>query len=388
MTKKLMFLKSLIMVLVAVPAMPAAIQVNEENSGIQLTFEGNRAFTADRLQIAMELNGELSRSSDRVTTNDELERLLQIAMNGKHRRPRDQAITTDELEQGLERLRQFLMAEGYLHPRIGKPQIEKTRSGFAAKVAIEEGSLYCLGDVKVTGATVFSEEQIVQALEIKSGDPFKWKAISRWFGKLQEMYGDGYPNLNLIHHQKPKPAEPGRDEVTVDLTIDIQEGTGFVRVDLPPHSEQLSLPPSPFETFAAQPTATVVWSKTIGRLESPESVAIITALTVQDTTGSPSIMRGLRIDLTHRVEPNCDLIYVAWRIMCERANAAVYVEEARLEEVRDNLGRGAAELQPMVGVSAGTTGLIVCGYQFSNHGPFALAALFTRAIAELKEASR
>ena len=85
----------------------------------------------------------------------------------------------------MERLRQFLMAEGYLNPRIGKPQVEASGSGFIGRVPLEEGPLYHLGKVKVRGATVFSEDQIIQALEIKPGDPFRWKAISRWFGKLQ-----------------------------------------------------------------------------------------------------------------------------------------------------------------------------------------------------------
>ena len=93
--------------------------------------------------------------------------------------------------------------------------------------------------------------------------------------------------------------------------------------------------------------------------------------------------------------------------MCERVNAAVYVEEARLEEVRNGLERGAASLRPWefisqyesrVGLVLMSSGLIVCGYQFSDFHPYEppaiyrrrseLTSLFTRAIAELKEASR
>lgn len=174
---------------------------------------------------------------------------------------------------------------------------------------------------------------------------------------------------------------------TVDLTLDMQEGSRFIRIEqgTPPPKELSS---SPLEAFAARSTAKVVWSKTIGRLESPESVAILTALTVHDTTGSPSLIRGLRIDLAHSVYVECDWKYSAWKIMCERTDAAVYVEEGRLEEVRNSLGRGAAELRPMEFISASTSGLIVCGYQFSDRQPIELAALFTRAIAELKEGSR
>lgn len=79
--------------------------------------------------------------------------------------------------------------------------------------------------------------------------------------------------------------------------------------------------------------------------------------------------------------------------MCQHANAAVYVEEGRLETVRHGIERGAAELRPwefisQFGGSHVSGGLIVCGYQFSDRRPQDLAALFSNAIAELKAASR
>jgi hypothetical protein len=152
------------------------------------------------------------------------------------------------------------------------------------------------------------------------------------------------------------------------------------------------LAPSPLEAFVARSTATVVWSKLIGRLEGPESRATVTALIVEDTTATPRVMRGLRIDLAHiGAPPSCDWKYVAWMILCKRANAAVYVEEGRLEEVRNSLKSGGAVLRPWEFISHYTStfssGLIVCGYQFSYRRSSELAALFTRAIAELKEAS-
>ena len=164
-----------------------------------------------------------------------------------------------------------------------------------------------------------------------------------------------------------------------------------------PSAKPKDLPPSPLEAFAARSTAKVVWSKTVGQLESQEARATITALTIEDNTATPSVMRGLRIDLAHKVaNPTCDYKYSAWRIMCERPNAAVYVEEARLEKARDGILRGAAELRHMEFISRYETtapgqaafGLIVCGYPFSNRQPDELAVLFTRGIAELKGAPR
>lgn len=204
------------------------------------------------------------------------------------------------------------------------------------------------------------------------------------------MYGSQYPNLKPIPRQELKVANSERPEMTVDLTVDIEEGARFIRIDQSERPREPSLSPSPLEAFAARPAAKVVWSKMIGRLEGSEARATLTALRIEDAAATPSVMRGLRIDLAraHTGQAECDWKYLAWKIMCERANAAVYVEEERLEEVRNGVGRGAAQLRPMEFISASTSGLIACGYQFSHSSPYELAALFTRGIAELKESSR
>ena len=158
-----------------------------------------------------------------------------------------------------------------------------------------------------------------------------------------------------------------------------------------------SLQPTRLEAFAERPSAKITWSKVIGRLESQESRATITALIVEDRTSKPSVMRGIRVDLAHiGATPSCDWKYTSWRIMCERANAAIYVEERRLEAVRNGIKRGAAQLRPMEFISRygtncpgrASTGLIVCGYQFSDRKPRELAELLTRAIVELKAIPR
>jgi|SRR5215471_163807 len=169
--------------------------------------------------------------------------------------------------------------------------------------------------------------------------------------------------------------------------------SGGARLAAPPRD----LPKSPLEAFATRSTAKVTWSKMIGQFESQESRATITALIVEDTTRKPSIMRGLRMDLAHiGATPSCDHKYTAWTIMCKRVNAAIYVEEGRLERVRNDINRGVAELRPMEFISQYSVnapgrvsmGLIVCGYQFSGRAPGDLAELFTRAIAELRAESR
>ena len=153
------------------------------------------------------------------------------------------------------------------------------------------------------------------------------------------------------------------------------------------------LPPSPLEAFATRSTAKVILLKPIGRFESRKSNATLAVVILEDQTTTAKVMRGLRIDLAHNgATPACDWRYTAWQIMCQRANAAVYVEEARLVEVRNRIAQGAAELRPGEFISeyAGTNsaGLIICGYEFPDRGPSELADLFTRAIGELRPTSR
>jgi hypothetical protein len=159
-------------------------------------------------------------------------------------------------------------------------------------------------------------------------------------------------------------------------------------------NEPADLPPSPLEAFAARSTAKLVLSKTIGSFVSQKSRATVAIVVVEDPTASPKLMRGLRIDLAHSEQtPQCDWRYSAWQIMCRRPDAAVYVEEARLEKVRSMLWRGVADLRPGEFISAyesnsPASGLIICGYDFPDRSASQLAELLTVALAELKSTAR
>jgi len=61
-----------------------------------------------------------------------------------------------------------------------------------------------------------------------------------------------------------------------------------------------SLQPTPLEAFAELPATHVAWSKEVGRIESGEAHAVITALVLEDTAQPPDRMRGIRIELSSR----------------------------------------------------------------------------------------
>ena len=367
MDKKWVLFNAILIALVGFPSVPVGIQAADGLPGIEVVFEGNQVFTSDQLRYAMSPSG----------------------MAPEAAKPN----TRDELEQGLRWLRQFLIGEGYLTPRIEKPQAGESPTGLIFRVHLEEGPVYRLGEVNVTGATVFSNAQIVEVLNLRPGDIFRGETISIWFERVKEMYSNaGYLDFTPIPRQELKEPDSASPEGTVNLTIDLDEG---VRVSKSEQRTPPELRPSSLEAFAARPTARVIWSQSVGQLESRDARATITALVVEDPTGSPRLVRGLRIDLAHgEASPGCDWKYSAWRIMCERPNAAVYIEEAQILKVSKDLERGAAEFisryEKSVNSGAGIVplehGLIVCGYQFSDREPKDLLALFTKGIAELKAA--
>ena len=53
-----------------------------------------------------------------------------------------------------------------------------------------------------------------------------------------------------------------------------------------------------FEHYAGQPTAKVTWSKEVGRIDTDQAHAVITALIIDDASQSTKQMSGVRIDLT------------------------------------------------------------------------------------------
>jgi len=158
-----------------------------------------------------------------------------------------------------------------------------------------------------------------------------------------------------------------------------------------PQAER-SLDPMPMEAFALRPGTRLVWTRTIGMLESEDATATIAAIVLANPAAAPSRMRGLRIDLRHRTSPrSCNLRFLDWSVMCARPNAALFYEADQLERVRDGIRRGVAEAHEPNGIvsmhsSVRGSGVLITGYNFYGVTVEALAELFTQGMAALDAA--
>ena len=143
---------SIVLVVLATLCSPSIHATADATGGVRVSFEGNRVFTEDQLRSAMS-----SREHSQLTRGSKV---------------------TEELQQGLQRLREFLMAEGYLTPRFGKPRVEDGPTGLIFKVH--------LGRDQGDRGDCFSERKIIEALDMKQGDTFRGDTISTWFERVTQ----------------------------------------------------------------------------------------------------------------------------------------------------------------------------------------------------------
>lgn len=157
-----------------------------------------------------------------------------------------------------------------------------------------------------------------------------------------------------------------------------------------------TLEPTPLEALAISADAHTLWSKYVGRLDGGDNYAIVTAVWIESLTTPSKKLRGVRIDLRHDGPArDCWLMHVESVVMCEREQAAVFIEEDRLDAVRAQVRGGrSAEIHPGHGTGLSTyrssyeSGLMLCGYALPGRTLDELAAVLDKAAELVKTAPR
>ncbi|MFN2596164.1 MAG: outer membrane protein assembly factor BamA [Pyrinomonadaceae bacterium] len=193
---------------------------------VEVQFEGNRHFSDGELRGAMKYvkeAGFITRFQDK----DILDR--------------------EKLDVDLHLIRNHMASKGYLQARVGDPRVEglgERRTGFPVlplpilsstdealriTIPVTEGRLYKLGDVKIEGNSIFSEQAIRNVIGLKKGDVASGERIYKaLFEDLKKIYG----NSGFIQYSadaeptfKDDPANP--NEGVADYVITIDEGKQF-----------------------------------------------------------------------------------------------------------------------------------------------------------------
>lgn len=133
-----------------------------------------------------------------------------------------------ELDYCLHILTNLIKSRGYLQGRVDRKKVEETEAGSRVVLAVAEGPLYRVGEMKIEGARIFSPEQIRETIGLNTGDVANGEALSEGlFERLKKSYGKfGYiqytADIQPTFHVKENASEGVAD---FDITID--EGAQF-----------------------------------------------------------------------------------------------------------------------------------------------------------------
>lgn len=226
----------------------ATIEVKEEEvsaTSIAVTFDidqGNRSRIVD-----IEFEG------NEVFKDGELKNSLQLVKEtGLISRFKGQDILDlRKLQYDLQKnVRSYMFSKGYFQARIGEPQVVGLgvkRTDFIPLITlplplisskddtlkiivpVTEGKVFRVGTLKVEGNSIYSEQQILGYVGLKTGEIANGKRLQdAVYEDLKKVYGSqGFVLYNAEFEPdfKDNPANP--NEGIVDITITIEEGKQF-----------------------------------------------------------------------------------------------------------------------------------------------------------------
>ena len=193
---------------------------------VEIQFEGNTAFSDGDLRGAMKYVKEAGlitrfKGSD-ILDSEKLEYDLRLVDNYMRSKGYLQARHGDYRVESLGRKR-----TGF--PVLPLPFLSSVDEGLRVTVPIIEGKVYRLGELKVEGNSIFSEQAVRAVIGLNKGDVANGERISKGlFENLKKFYG----NQGFIEYTaepvptfKDNPQNP--NEGIVDFVVTIEEGKQF-----------------------------------------------------------------------------------------------------------------------------------------------------------------
>lgn len=131
-----------------------------------------------------------------------------------------------EFKADLERLRAFYRDQGFLDILIESDQVEiefVESDRIAIKLSLTEGRRYFLGELKIEDATIFTSQELLSQLSIRSGNFFAPTETDEAVAAIRNYYGSrGYLDTSVRAERVPN-LETG----SIDLVFRVRESEKF-----------------------------------------------------------------------------------------------------------------------------------------------------------------
>jgi len=156
-----------------------------------------------------------------------------------------------KLQYDLQKnVRGYMLSKGYFNARIGEPEVVGLgykKTGFPVLkelpipmvsskddtlkilVPVTEGKIYRVGELKVEGNSIFSEQQILGYVGLRKGEIANGKRLQdALYEDLNKVYGSqGFVNYEAEPETETRDNPSNPNEGIVDITIRIDEGKQF-----------------------------------------------------------------------------------------------------------------------------------------------------------------
>lgn len=130
-----------------------------------------------------------------------------------------------KLDEDIENLKNFYQDNGYMDVSFGDPQIvtiKGKKPHVKIIIPVKEGSVHRMGDVTVTGNTIFKSDAIIGKWPIKKGDVIRRKPIQ----SRLDNFSDAYRSLGYIYAYV-NPEYVNKEGNVTDVHVQIYEGDQF-----------------------------------------------------------------------------------------------------------------------------------------------------------------
>lgn len=167
-----------------------------------IKFEGNKAFTSDQLESKIK--------------SDEAFKLIFIYLKKGE-------LNREVLDADAARVREFYKERGYLEADVGRRiDVSPDQQEATIVFVVEEGRRYTVDKIRVEGNSIFSEQQILETLELKSGDVFSGDKLRKSQEAITDLYGklgfiDIKIDLDRLFHEK---------DAKVDVVVQVKHSVG------------------------------------------------------------------------------------------------------------------------------------------------------------------
>ena len=125
-----------------------------------------------------------------------------------------------KLQEDTDRIAAFYYDHGYLNVHVNEPTITRNPKGLTLVVNVDEGPLYKVGAVELSGDLKYPRSELTPLLTIKAGDQFRGSTLEHNVLTLSDFYSNrGYAFVNV----NPKTALEPTTRI-VNIQFDISPG--------------------------------------------------------------------------------------------------------------------------------------------------------------------